>query len=391
MSDTSSSVSASFNPARGRAAFDRGDWAGVRGELEPAAAAGRTDAASTALLAWACHRLNDADAAERFSLQALDLDGADLRALLVRADLLTARGALREANLYFRAVVGHDSAGLPPDLAEGVARARALQARLAADRGDHLRAELAQAGYVEGRSSSRFTHALDLMTGRRQAYFQQPQAFFFPELPHIQFYPREMFPWMDPIEAATDDIAGELEAVLRNDAGFTPYLKTQANLQSRTDYPLMDSMDWSACHLWKTGELTEDAARCPKTMEALSFAPLCKVAGRSPAVMFSQLKAGAHILPHTGFVNTRLTCHLPLIVPEGCKFRVGNEVREWERGKCWAFDDTIDHEAINTSAHNRVVVIFDIWRPELTEEERVLVATTLEALDAYSPTVSTWE
>ena len=107
--------------------------------------------------------------------------------------------------------------------------------------------------------------------------------------------------------------------------------------------------------------------------------------------MFSQLKAGAHIKPHTGFVNTRLIVHVPLIVPPGCKFRVGNEVREWERGKAWVFDDTIEHEAINTSNRTRVVLIFDIWRPELTEEERRLVAATLEAMDAYSPTVRAWD
>lgn len=389
MSETFPPVAASFDPAPARAAFDRGDWRGVRGLVEPVADA--ADAASLALLAWAVHRSGDADAADRFSLQALARDGADLRALLVRADLLAARGARREANLYYRAVVGHDSPHLSPDLAEGVARAKALQARLAADMGDHVRAELEQAGYVEGRSSARFTHALDLITGRRKAYFQQPQAFFFPELPHIQFYPRDMFPWMDRVEAATDAMTRELEAVLEGDAGFSPYLRSRPNLQTRQDYPLADSMDWSTCHLWKDGQATPNAAMCPETMAALSDAPLCRIAARSPQVMFSQLKAGAHILPHTGFVNTRLICHVPLIVPEGCKFRVGNDVRSWERGKAWVFDDTIEHEAINTSDRTRVVLIFDIWRPELTEEERVLVAATLEALDAYAPAVTTWE
>jgi len=82
------------------------------------------------------------------------------------------------------------------------------------------------------------------------------------------------------------------------------------------------------------------------------------------------LKAGAHIGAHTGMYNTRLLCHLPLIVPPGCRFRVGNEVREWEVGKLMIFDDTIEHEAWNDSAEDRVVLIFDIWRPELTEEEK---------------------
>ena len=79
----------------------------------------------------------------------------------------------------------------------------------------------------------------------------------------------------------------------------------------------------------------------------LRHAPVPRVAGWGPSVIFSMLKAGAHIGAHTGMYNTRLICHLPLIVPPGCRFRVGNEVREWEEGKLLIFDDTIEHEAWN--------------------------------------------
>ena len=90
--------------------------------------------------------------------------------------------------------------------------------------------------------------------------------------------------------------------------------------------------------------------------------------------MFSLLRPGARIAPHTGMYNTRLVCHLPLIVPPGCRFRVGNEVREWQEGKLLIFDDTIEHEAWNDGTEDRVVLIFDIWRPELSEQERREVA-----------------
>ena len=72
--------------------------------------------------------------------------------------------------------------------------------------------------------------------------------------------------------------------------------------------------------------------------------------------------------------NTRLVCHLPLIVPPACRFRVGNEVREWEPGKLMVFDDSIEHEAWNDSAQDRIVLIFDIWRPDLTTQERAELA-----------------
>ena len=64
----------------------------------------------------------------------------------------------------------------------------------------------------------------------------------------------------------------------------------------------------------------------------------------------------------TGVTNARLIVHAPLIVPQGCGFRVGNETRAWEPGKPFVFDDTIEHEAWNDSDQTRVVLIFDISR-----------------------------
>ncbi|PPJ40549.1 aspartyl/asparaginyl beta-hydroxylase domain-containing protein, partial [Pseudoxanthomonas sp. KAs_5_3] len=85
----------------------------------------------------------------------------------------------------------------------------------------------------------------------------------------------------------------------------------------------------------------------------------------SPNAMFSLLAPGAHIPPHHGVANTRLVCHLPLIVPDGCSFRVGAETRCWRRGEAFVFDDTIEHEAANESGMLRVVLIFDLWHPGL--------------------------
>ena len=375
------------------AAFGAGDWTTARAKFEEAAVAGPVDAEALAMLASACHRLGDMAAAHEAADRALGLDARNLRAVLAKADLLAAQGARREANFYYGAAVeiGGGATTLPPELAEGVARARAVRERLAADMLGLVQEELGKAGYSETDAPPRFTHALDILTGRKQPYFQQPRAFYYPELPNTQFYPREQFPWLDAVENAVEEMTGELEAVLRDDAAFSPYLQTQPGLPNRPDYPLIDSMDWSSCFLWKDGKETPNAARCPRTMAALREAPLCRVKGRSPQIMFSQLKAGAHIQPHTGFVNTRLICHVPLIVPPGCRFRVGNDVREWQKGKAWVFDDTIEHEAVNGSDRTRVVLIFDIWRPELGEEEKALIATLLETLDAYSPRTTTWE
>ena len=83
-------------------------------------------------------------------------------------------------------------------------------------------------------------------------------------------------------------------------------------------------------------------------------------------------------------INTRLICHLPIIVPENCgALRVGSEQRAWVEGETLIFDDSIEHEAWNTSNKERVVLLFEIWRPELSEGERELVSAVLAAVRRF--------
>jgi len=59
-------------------------------------------------------------------------------------------------------------------------------------------------------------------------------------------------------------------------------------------------------------------------------------------------------------------------------------------GKAWTFDDTIEHEAWNSSDRTRVILLFEIWRPELSEAERNLVSSMFEAIDDYSGQKPAW-
>lgn len=72
--------------------------------------------------------------------------------------------------------------------------------------------------------------------------------------------------------------------------------------------------------------------------------------------------------------------HLPLIVPDRCSYRVGFEHRTWKEGELLIFDDTIEHTARNDSDQLRVVLIFDVWNPLLTEAERDVVRTLATAM-----------
>ena len=69
---------------------------------------------------------------------------------------------------------------------------------------------------------------------------------------------------------------------------------------------------------------------------------------------------------------------------------MGNETREWREDEIVLFDDTIEHEAWNTSAETRVVLLFDIWRPELSDTERNLVAAMLKTIDEFDGARRPW-
>ena len=69
---------------------------------------------------------------------------------------------------------------------------------------------------------------------------------------------------------------------------------------------------------------------------------------------------------------------------------MGNDTRVPVEGKAWVFDDTIEHEAWNRSDRPRVILLFETWRPELTGEERALVAAMFNAIDEYSGEKLPW-
>ncbi len=84
----------------------------------------------------------------------------------------------------------------------------------------------------------------------------------------------------------------------------------------------------------------------------------------------SRLAPGTHIAPHRGPTNIRLRCHLAITVPEGdCGLRVGDQTRRWEPGHAIVFDDSFEHEAWNHTEAERIVLVVDLWHPDLSPEE----------------------
>ena len=147
---------------------------------------------------------------------------------------------------------------------------------------------------------------------------------------------------------------------------------------------LNNTREWSSFWLWRDGERQEEAiARCPRTAALLAELPMADQPGFAPTALFSALAPHTRIPPHTGSTNARLLVHLPLLLPGPARFRVGNEERAWRMGEAWCFDDSIEHEAWNDADQTRVILIFDIWNPLLSEAERALISALMRARTAW--------
>ena len=314
--------------------------------------------------------------------RALDLKPGHLEANLLRARNLAQKGDRRAASAFYKvALRSANDLGAPPSLAPLLAAGtRYLEKSM-----QLYRQRLDAVANQHRSAGTRFQHCMEMLNGERSIYLQQPSVLYTPYLPQRQFYERDEFAWTAQLEARTDDIRVELQTLIDSGAPFRPYVEQDSSRPARDFFGMQGDPTWSALYLFKNGAVvSENAVRCPKTMNALAEVPLSDIGKRTPIVFFSLLRPGAHIPPHRGMLNCRLICHLPLIVPDGCWLRVGNETRKWDSGKLTIFDDSIEHEAKNGSDQLRVVLIFDIWRPELSTGEQAGISAVFDAIDEFT-------
>ena len=319
---------------------------------------------------------------------ALRVEPRSFHALLMKGSLLERLGQPGQAARVYRPAVdlAPPEELLDPPTLQALRHAREASERHSQELAAHLQQAVGglreRGGSAEARRINTF---IEHAAGRRKTYHQEPTHFFYPGLPAIEFHERQDFPWLTDFESTTGAIRAELLQILQQDyRDFVPYVDYPDSVPLDQWAGLNRSRRWGALHLYLYGERVEqNCVRCPGTMAAIDALPQPRVPGRSPAAMFSALQPQTRIPPHTGVANTRLVVHLPLIVPPGCGFRVGNETRPWREGEAWVFDDTIEHEAWNDSRQPRVILICDVWNPRLGAAERELVAAVMTAMDSF--------
>ena len=166
----------------------------------------------------------------------------------------------------------------------------------------------------------------------------------------------EQFAWIPEVEADWQRVRRELDAVM-------VFREAMPNFQDilREVRGIQKDDDWKTFFLKGVGmNCSENARRCPETMQVLERIPGCTTA------FFSILSPGKHIPPHRGAWAGVLRLHLALMVPEPaeqCRIRIADEIHTWREGRCLVFDDTYNHQVWNDTHGYRVVLFVDFERP----------------------------
>ncbi len=210
---------------------------------------------------------------------------------------------------------------------------------------------------------NRLETVMEIVAGRRPPVklddpLQRPELFAYPGLESRPVWDTGRFDWATSVERAYARIRDEVQDLLRSRRGFRTVWKDTTAAGA-----------WAAMWLFLYEKpYLDNAALCPETVGILSYIPR-----RTGWACFSAMAPGTHVRAHCGTTNAKLRCHLPLQVPDGCRMRVGEQFVQWTPGKLLIFDDSFEHEVWTGGAYPRIVLVFDVYHPDLRMEERVLL------------------
>ena len=358
----------------------RGDVRQAQSLLELAAQRGR-DASTLMRLATVRRAVGDLPGAVKCAAAAVELEPRNFLMCLMLGSLREATGALYAAQRAYRSACAY----APLDLSFQPAMAKQLErARRIVDAADRWRERLlhwrgANLSVAEDRRMRDFrSNILDSIDAGPLA----PPFFMVPGIKSKRFFDPSRFRGVGEVERVTDAVRDEFLALAES---RSEQLSSSLSGLHGDEMGARAAGKWSMIPLIRNGRVVEQfALQCPHTMELSRGLDLPRISLISPSLYFSVLEPGSRIPPHAGISNARLIVHFPLIVPDNCGFRVGGETRHWEVGTALIFDDMTTHEAWNDSERIRVVLIADLWRPELSMAERAAVTELMDCPDINS-------
>ena len=212
----------------------------------------------------------------------------------------------------------------------------------------------------------------------------RPQGFSIAYDTSPTFFDTAIFPWRELLELSYRDIRDEILTGLDVATDGKPYLSNRHRLEGAQWEPLVNKLNWASVHLYQNGVANDKVMhKFPQTLKALGEVPLATTNGRPSEVFISVLAPHTRIPEHFGVSSAILTAHLPIEVPAGCGLQVLDETRVPQAGKLMVFDDTWEHCAWNDSDQPRVVLIFELWHPELSGPEQEAIARSFQARETW--------
>lgn len=125
--------------------------------------------------------------------------------------------------------------------------------------------------------------------------------------------------------------------------------------------------DWGTYVLYAANLENKAITRqLPFTADLLRQVP--RFCGIHSCISFA--KPQGFIFRHSGEYNWTLRIQLGLEIPDGrCYLEVADEKIRWEEGKAFVFDDSYIHAVANPTDHARSVLFFDIYHPDLSDQD----------------------
>ncbi len=169
--------------------------------------------------------------------------------------------------------------------------------------------------------------------------------------------------WRDIGRAEALAIAASVENVPR----FHEIMEAQAEISAN------DGRDWRM-HILKAygAEIPTNMARCPTLAARIATMP--EVLSAS----ISFLAPRKHIPPHRGPFRGILRFYLVLAMPRladgrpAALLKVDHAEFRLQEGEYLLWDDTYVHEVLNESDEMRIVLLLDVWRPDMPMDMRFL-------------------
>lgn len=190
---------------------------------------------------------------------------------------------------------------------------------------------------------------------------QLPMLFFIPQLKSSAFH-------NDPKIQEAKKLLGKAY----------PSIKTEVlNLQkgyrdySQGDYTNIHKGNWKVFKFFDNfgNEIIENCKVCPITKKTLDCINDKAFGFIDHFHFFSVLEPKTIIHPHFGSSNHKLRIHLGIIGCEGAQITVGKETYEWKEGQAICFDDSYAHSVMHNGSNKRIILITDIYHPELSIDE----------------------